>query len=98
MEITVGAAEKQLTHEIQSRIKQLSDLAGTDLKTEMDDLRVVLLKNPAACSLLVPEDLGMAIASIKRMVSVAVEAKAAKPAKPAKPTVKLTMDLKLEDE
>jgi len=42
MEITVGEAERQLTHEIQSRIRQLSDLAGTDLKTEMDDLRVVL--------------------------------------------------------
>jgi len=73
MEIT--EQQKQLTHEIQARIKQLSDLSGTDLKEEMDDLRVVLLKNPAACSLLIPEDLGMAVASIKRMVTVAVEAK-----------------------
>lgn len=99
MELT--EQQKQLTHEIQARIKQLSDLAGTDLKEEMSDLQVVLLQNPAACSLLVPEDLGMAVAAIKRMVSVAVAAKekpAAKKTKAASVQVALDMDLTLEDE
>ena len=40
---------EQLVHEIQARVAQLSELSGTDLKTEMDDLKVVLLKNPVAC-------------------------------------------------
>jgi len=44
MEIT--EQQKQLTHEIQVRIQQLSDLSGTDLKEEMDDLRGTLVKNP----------------------------------------------------
>jgi hypothetical protein len=97
MEIT--EQQKQLTHEIQARIKQLSDLSGTDLKEEMDDLRVVLLKNPAACSLLIPEDLGMAVASIKRMVTVAVEAKTKTPAtRKGKEKVPLSLNLSLEDD
>lgn len=97
MEIT--EQQKQLTHEIQARIKQLSDLSGTDLKEEMDDLRVTLLKNPAACSLLIPEDLGMAVASIKRMVTVAVEAKTKTPAtRKGKEKVPLSLNLSLEDD
>jgi len=64
----------QEAHEIKLRIAQLSELSGTDLKAEMDDLKMVLLKNPAACELLLPEDIGMAVAAIKRLVGTAIAA------------------------
>ena len=64
----------QEAHEIKLRIAQLSELSGTDLKAEMDDLKMVLLKNPAACELLLPKDIGMAVAAIKRLVGTAIAA------------------------
>lgn len=88
---------EQLAHEIKARIQQLSDLAGTDLATEMDDLKIVLLQNPAACQLLLPEDIGMAVAAIKRMVFTAITSKE-KVAKerPGKIKVDLSLDLSAE--
>ena len=59
---------KQLCFEIQARISQLEELSETDLKTEMDDLKMVLLQNPVACWLLLPEDIGRAVAAIKRLI------------------------------
>ena len=59
---------KQLCFEIQARINQLEELSETDLKTEMDDLKMVLLQNPVACILLLPEDIGKAVAAIKRLI------------------------------
>jgi len=59
---------KQLCFEIQARINQLEELSETDLKTEMDDLKMVLLQNPVACTLLLPEDIGKAVAAIKRLI------------------------------
>jgi len=58
----------QELHEIQLRIQQLEELSGTDLKTEMDSLKMVLLKNPSACELLMPEDIGLCVRAIKRLV------------------------------
>lgn len=62
---------EQEMHEIQLRIKQLEELSGTDLKSEMDDLKMTLLKNPSACELLLPEDIGLLVRGIKRIVYVA---------------------------
>ena len=59
---------KQLCFEIQARISQLEELSEADLKTEMDDLKMVLLQNPVACTLLLPEDIGKAVAAIKRLI------------------------------
>ena len=59
---------KQLCFEIQARINQLEELSETDLKSEMDDLKMVLLQNPVACILLLPEDIGKAVAAIKRLI------------------------------
>lgn len=81
---------EQLAHEIQARIQQLSDLSGTSLKNEMDDLKLCLLKNPAACELLLPEDIGMAVAAIKKLLGHAIAA--ATPARGRKPAVQLVLD------
>ena len=85
------AETEQLAHEIQARIQQLSDLSGTSLKNEMDDLKLCLLKNPAACELLLPEDIGMAVAAIKKLLGHAT-ATAEKPARGKKPAVQLVLD------
>ena len=53
---------------IRSHQDKLEELSGADLKTEMDDLKMVLLQNPVACSLLLPEDIGRAVAAIKRLI------------------------------
>ena len=84
------AETEQLAHEIQARIQQLSDLSGTSLKNEMDDLKLCLLKNPAACELLLPEDIGMAVAAIKKLLGHAIAT--ATPARGRKPAVQLVLD------
>jgi hypothetical protein len=90
---------KQICHEIQSRIAQLNELSGTDLKVEMDDLKRVLLQNPAACSLLLPEDIGLAVSALKRLIFTAKELSSAdKPSttRKGKAKVDLNVDLSLD--
>ena len=83
----------QTAHEIQARIQQLSDLSGTNLKNEMDDLKLCLLKNPAACELLLPEDIGLAVAAIKTILGHSIAlATVEKPTRGRKPTVQLKLD------
>ena len=87
------AETEQLAHEIQARIQQLSDLSGTSLKNEMDDLKLLLLKNPAACELLLPEDIGLAVAAIKKLLGHAIAAATTeKPSRGRKPAVQLVLD------
>ena len=59
---------KQVASEIQQRISQLTTFDGISLKEEMDSLRKVLIVNPAACELLLPEDIGLAVQALKRLV------------------------------
>lgn len=88
---------EQLAHEIRERIKQLSALSGTDLKTEMDDLKMVLLQNPAATELLLPEDIGMAVAAIKRILGNAIQcAESPKPRAAPSGRKKVQLDLSME--
>jgi hypothetical protein len=90
---------EQLALEIQGRIKQLEELSGTEIKTEMDDLKVVLLKNPTACQLLLPEDIGLMVACIKKlMLGARTLAEIKKPTgrKTTKPQIDLSADLSLE--
>ncbi|EKD22446.1 MAG: hypothetical protein ACD_86C00003G0009 [uncultured bacterium] len=72
----------QIASELQLRISRLTDFNGDDLKLEMASLKKAILENPAACSLLLPEDIGMAVAALRRMVGVAVAKAAASKAKP----------------
>lgn len=83
---TVEAAEiEQKASEISLRIRALANFDGESLKGEMVALKTALLQNPSACSLLHDEDIGAAVAALRRMVGIAV-ASAAKPA--AKPKQK----------
>lgn len=74
-----------IASELQQKISLLATFDGASLKGEMQALKKALLENPAACSLLLDEDIGKAVEALRRMVGVAVaSASAAKEKKPAK--------------
>lgn len=82
----VSQAEiEQTASEISIKIKNLANFDGESLKGEMASLKKALLENPAACSLLQPEDIGLAVANIRRMVGIAI-ATASAPKERAKST------------
>ena len=54
--IEEGAVDKEGSELIQQRIYDLQKLDGTDLKAAMGKLRLMLLDNPSACQLLLPEN------------------------------------------
>lgn len=84
---------EQVASEIRQKIALLADFDGESLKDEMFQLKQALMKNPAACSLLQNEDIGMAVAALRRMVGVAVasaNAPKAKKASAPKASKKLT--------
>lgn len=65
---------EQVCSEIRQRINRLADFDGESLKNEMQELKKALLENPAACALLLDEDIGKAVAALRRMTAGAIEA------------------------
>ena len=59
--------ESSTTAEIKERIERLTTLDGFDLKQAMDGLKALILANPSACSLLLPEDVGEMVTALRRM-------------------------------
>lgn len=77
---------EQAAHDIKQRISELSDLGEEDLTGAMADLKRALLENPAACSILLPEDAGQLVAALRRItkqdvISATTKAKAPKKSK-----------------
>ena len=78
---------------IRQRIVELENSGLSELKSQMDVLRAMLLSNPEACQLMLPQDLGLLVRSLRRMTDnrVAADLGRAKPRKTAADTVpKLT--------
>ncbi len=74
---------EQKAFEIRQKIASLADFEGDSLKGEMQALKASLLESPAACSLLLPEDIGQMVAYIRKITGVAIaEANAPKERKP----------------
>lgn len=63
--------------EIRARIQALEGYIGPELRAEMDSLRTALLENPAACALLMPEDIGALADAHRRKLGIAVAQAAA---------------------
>lgn len=59
--------ESATTAEIKERIERLTTLEDFDLKQAMDGLKALILANPSACSLLLPEDVGDMVVALRRM-------------------------------
>lgn len=82
-EASANAAE-QVYADLVPRLEALAELSEADLPNEMQSLRGALLKNPEACSLMLPEHLGMLVTALRRMTGQALaSAKAAKASKKA---------------
>ena len=69
---------------IQAKINALSELTDTHLEGAMKELKVALRDNPAACNLMLPEDIGMLVGYIIRLENKVIVEAEAKPAKAKK--------------
>lgn len=66
-------------NQLQEKIAQLATTEdGVPLRTAMDDLKKALKENPAACSLLLPTDIGECVAALKRLTNKEILADLAK--------------------
>lgn len=83
--------------DIKRRVAKLKNLMGDDLPPAMSQLKKALKENPAACELMLDEDLGMMVVALRRMtgeqIAAAAEPKKKGPGKSAKAKdVALTKD------
>ena len=69
---------EQVYSEISQRIKTLEGMSGDDLKNEMMDLKKALLENPQACMLLLPEEIGSLVSSLRKITGIAIATASAK--------------------
>ena len=76
---------EQAAHDIKQRISELSDLGEEDLTGAMADLKRALMENPAACSILLPEDVGQLVAALRRITKQEVFSATTKSKTPKKP-------------
>ena len=77
---TNDSPEQQYS-EISLRIKQLEELSGDDLKNEMMNLKKALLENPQACMLLLPDEIGAMVSSLRKITGIAIATASAKTGK-----------------
>jgi hypothetical protein len=82
--VSMSSPEEKAS-EISTRIKMLCDMSDADLKTEMQSLKAAIMQNPAATSLLLPEDIGQMVAALRRITGFAIQQATTKPKKAAKP-------------
>lgn len=78
-------SNEQIYSEISSRIKQLEELSGDDLKNEMIELKKALMENPQACMLLLPDEIGAMVSSLRKITGVAIATASAKTSKKKEP-------------
>ena len=78
------------TEELQRMIATLSTTEDNEsLRTEMDDLKVALRANPAACASLLPEDIGAMVEALIKVTGKVIEEDMAKGKKKSSPKVDL---------
>jgi len=82
-------SNEQIVSEISTRIHQLESLSTENLKGEMQDLKRILMENPAACMLMHDEDIGIMVSALRKITGQAIQA-SAKPTKVKKETKKLS--------
>jgi len=66
------------TADIVPRIRQLNSLSDMEAEKEMSLLKIALMANPEAVALMLPEDVGLLVATLRRIVREEVIATAAK--------------------
>lgn len=81
---TIAEEARIATADIVPRIRQLNSLSDMEAEKEMKLLKEALMANPEAVSLMLPEDVGSLVATLRRIVKEEVIASAAKKVKVSK--------------
>lgn len=79
--ILPGQTIEQTYADLKARIEALEALSEDNLRGEMDTLKKALMENPDACQLMLPEDMGMLVAALRRITGQALATAAEKKAK-----------------
>jgi len=74
--------------EISLRIKALIDIGEESLKDEMRELKQAIMENPAACSFLKEEDIGLLVATLRKITHVDITVASAPKTRTVKPKQK----------
>ncbi len=64
--------ESQAGADIIRRIRELETLSGEDLSGEMTSLKDALHFNPDAVALMLPEDLGLLVAALRKVTNTSI--------------------------
>lgn len=83
----------QIHSEIATRIRLLNEMSEANLKDEMRELKVALKENPAACALLMDEDIGLLVSNLRRLTKKEISEAESKPKRGTKtkePVVKMS--------
>ena len=81
-------SNEQVCSDITLKIRSLEALSGDELKGEMSALKKAIMENPQACALLLPEDIGIMVASLRKIVGTAIVAASTKKTTAKKPSTK----------
>lgn len=66
----VSEEPKVAAEEISLRITNLLNIGEENLKDEMRELKQALMENPAACSFLKEEDIGLLVSTLRKITHV----------------------------
>ncbi len=77
-------SDEQIASDLSARIQLLCNFDVGDLKDEMRELKQALMDNPAACSLLRDEDIGILVSSLTKILGKEVMEKEQAPARKKK--------------
>jgi len=84
--------DQQAYYDIKAKLKMLSDMNELELAGAMKELKGALLKNPQACYLLLPQDIGQMVVALRALKQEAiVEASATKKKGPKKAKASKTL-------
>jgi hypothetical protein len=85
--------DQQAYYDIKAKINLLSDMSEANLPGAMKELKTALLKNPQACYLILPQDIGQMVIAFRAMKNEAVVTSEKTPKeKKAKASKALTAD------
>jgi len=87
---------EQVASDLQLRIAKLTTFDGDLLRYEMDATKKALLENPAACVLLLDEDIGSCVAALRKITGIALASVVKKPRRAGSKVVKLTPEAMAE--
>lgn len=83
--------------EIAAKIDELAELSSTELPGAMSALKKSLMQNPAACELMLDEDLGKMVTALRRIVGEEIVAKKAEKSLGKKPKANSLANMSVDD-